>query len=68
MCCGVHSVADWPRLNASERGGWVDIGMIAFDIADEAARPRLYSSEREEWVDMPRSLGIFPLVRDDGTF
>ena len=52
MCCGVHSVADWPRLNASERGGWVDIGMIAFDIADEAARPRLYSSEREGWFDI----------------
>ena len=25
--------------------------MIAFDIADEAARPRLYSSEREGWVE-----------------
>jgi hypothetical protein len=37
MCCGVHSVADWPRLNASERGGWVDISLVAFDIADEAA-------------------------------
>jgi hypothetical protein len=26
--------------------------MIAFDIADEAARPRLYSSEREGWFDI----------------
>jgi hypothetical protein len=26
--------------------------MVAFDIADEAARPRLYSSEREGWVDI----------------
>jgi len=52
MCCGVHSVADWPRLNASERGGWVDIGMVTFDIAGGAAKPRLYSSEREGWVDI----------------
>jgi hypothetical protein len=52
MCCGVHSVAGWPRLNASGRGGWVDIGIVAFDIADEAARPKLYSSEREGWVDI----------------
>ena len=34
--------------------------MIAFDIADEAARPRLYSSEREEWVDMPAVLAFPP--------
>jgi hypothetical protein len=52
MCCGVHSVVDWPRLNASGRGGWVDIGVVAFDIADEAAKPRLCSSEREGWVDI----------------
>ena len=51
MCCGVHSVAAWPRLNASERGESIDIGMVAFDVADEAATPRLYSSGREGWVN-----------------
>ena len=53
MCCGVHSVAAWPRLNASERGESIDIdvGMVAFGVADEAARPRLSSSGREGWVN-----------------
>jgi hypothetical protein len=26
-----------PRLYSSEREGWVDISMVAFDIADEEA-------------------------------
>jgi len=42
--------------------------MIAFDIADEAARPRLYSSEREEWVDMPAVLAFSPSCGTMGHF
>ena len=64
MCCRVHSIVDWPRLNASRRGGWVDIGVVAFDIADEAARPRLYLSEREGWVDI--SVAAFDIADEAG--